>query len=138
MTTRKRWIAHNGGWAVAFNHETDDQARQRYARIEAHRDSLYEYTDPRVRAAFAAHQSVRKLIDEDNTVTVSSGRHVVPALLADTLAAPQLHGSGTTGQRTRARTALRIECAGLLGIPLVEVADVIAQLRRNRRMRMAR
>ena len=132
----KRWITYNGGWAVALNHETDEQARTRYARIESHRDSLFEYTDPRVRAAFAAHYSVRKHIDENNTVIVSSGRHVLPTLLADALAAPPLPASvATYGQRTRARAALRIECAGLLGIPLFEVADVVAQLRRNRRPR---
>jgi hypothetical protein len=134
-----RWITVNGGWAVAFNHESDEQARDRYARIEAHRESLFEYTDPRVRAAFAAHQSVRKQMDADNTVIVSSGQHVIPALLADALAAPMLPTqAGTHGQRNRARMALRIECAGLLGIPLFEVADVIAQLRRARRFRATR
>jgi hypothetical protein len=43
---------------------------------------------------------------------------------------------GTYRQRLRERTALRIKVAATLGIPVAEVGDVIAQLRRNRTRRM--
>jgi hypothetical protein len=135
---RMRLVILNGHSVVAFSHETDDQARTRYARMESHRDSLIEYTDPRVRALFKKIDAARQETDALNTVLVSSGRHIVPDIMADSLVGslgPRREEPGTRNQHSRERATLRIKCAGLLGIPLVEVADVIAQLRRNRHFR---
>jgi hypothetical protein len=135
---RNRWITLDGGRAIAFGHETDDQARARYARIEEHRNSLIEYADPRVEAAYKAGVAARKRTDEDNTVTVSSGKHIIPDDMANELVErlhPRYLPVGTYGARMRVRQAMRIKCAGMLGISLVEVADVVAQLKANRHRR---
>jgi hypothetical protein len=88
-------------------------------------------------AARLAGLAMRAKMDAENTVTVTSGTHVLPWEMAYELRKPAPHPhngfAGELGKRMLARQALRKECAALLSIPVAEVRDVVRQLRANKR-----
>jgi hypothetical protein len=80
--------------------------------------------------------AARLRMDAENTVTVSSGTHVLPWDLADKLRDGQPHPRhtmpGTMGARKLARQKMFKDVAALLGIPVAEAQRLPRMLADNR------
>jgi hypothetical protein len=96
-----------------------------------------EIMTPELEAARQLGLKMAAKMDAENTVTVSSGTHVLPWEMAHELRKPAPHPhngfAGELGKRMLSRQALRKDCAELLSIPVAEVRDVVRQLRANKR-----
>ncbi|MFF8942851.1 hypothetical protein ACF1A5_11380 [Streptomyces sp. NPDC014864] len=136
MSKRGGWITlPNGNRAIRFGHETEAEAVARYARIEAHRDSLIEPQDPAVERAYKAGLAAAQRADETHTVWANGRAHVLPARMVEALLKrvhPRYVQPGTMGAEMRAQADARQACAALLGIPLAQVSGIVGQLKRNR------
>jgi len=86
--------------------------------------------------ALAAGKAARAKMDAENTVTLSTGTHIVPPMMAFELRQPAPHPrngfAGTLGKRMRARQMLFAEAAELFGISAAEARTLPRLLRANK------
>jgi hypothetical protein len=133
-TGTKFWSEVRDGDATLYT--TPQYLTERMAHADAYCWRVFREADPTFERVRQIALAVRAKMDAENTVTVSSGTHVIPWEMAHELRKPAPHPNtgfaGTYGSRMRSRQKLFIDAATLLGIPYREAQTLPSILRANK------
>jgi hypothetical protein len=133
-TGTKVWAEVRNGDVTLYT--TPEYFTERMAYADAYCWRAFQVEDPALEAARLAGLAAGAKMDAENTVTVSSGTHVIPWEMAYELRMPAPHPrngfAGTYGRRMLDRQQLFKDAAALLGISYREAQTLPRVLRANK------